>query len=374
MKTLWLAASALALTISMAGSASAVELKAAHYLSPKHPVGVGYLAFAKALKKDSGGSVTMRIFPGGSLLGAKAISDGVRSQVADIGFDVLSYTPSYYPHGVMLIDMAMVGTNDMAAAFAITELFMMHCKPCLAEFEKQNQVFTSGLSTSPYILLSRVDINSAEKIKGKKLRAGGSLWDRFADFVGATGVNVPSSEIYESLSRGIIDTAVYAMGGLKSHGLADVTKQVITLNLGSFRSGNLFSFNRDVWSKLTTEQRAAVFKALPVGVVTTVNAYHHADAEALELAKQKNIPVLEPDPSLQKERDAFVEQDLPGVIKNANTKLGIKDAAGFVTQYKELYAKYVTLIEPIRDDPTKLSDLLYKEVYAKLDPATFEVK
>src|SRR3546814_12360090 len=100
-----------------------------------------------------------------------------------------------------------------------------------------------------------------------KLRAGGSLWDRFATFVGATGVNVPSSEMYEALSRGILDAAMYAVGGLKTHGLADVAKQVVMLNLGSFRDGNLYSFNRDTWTKLTTAQRDAVFKAIPVAQV-----------------------------------------------------------------------------------------------------------
>lgn len=367
-------AAALAIAIGTTSGAFAVTLKAAHYLSPKHPVGVGYEVFAAELKKNTNGDVTLRIFPGESLLGAKAISDGVRDGVADIGFDTLTYTPAYYPHGILLNDLAMVGENDMAAAMAITELFTMHCIPCREEFEKQNQIFTGGMSTAPYVLVAKGDLNSAEKIKGKKLRAGGSLWDRFAKSVGATGVNVPSSEMYETLSRGIIDAAIYAVGGLKTHGLADAATQVVTLNLGSFRAGNLYAFNRDSWTKLTTEQRAAVFKALPVAIVRTVNEYHLGDKEALQLAKQKNIPVVEPDAGLTKARKDFVENDLPGIVENAKTKLKVNDAQEFVTKYKELLAKYDKLVAPIEGDPAKLSDMFYKEVYAKLDPAKFGVK
>jgi TRAP-type transport system periplasmic protein len=374
MKKAWIAASALALTVCMSGGASAVTLKAAHYLSPKHPIGIGYETFAAEVKKNTNGEVTIRIFPGESLLGAKAISDGIRDQVADVGFDTLTYTPAYYPHGILLNDLAMVGENDMAAAMAITELFMIHCKPCQAEFEKQNQLFTGGMSTSPYVLVAKGDLNSAEKIKGKKLRAGGSLWDRFATSVGATGVNVPSSEMYETLSRGIIDAAIYAVGGLKTHGLADAATQVVMLNLGSFRAGNLYSFNRDTWSKLTTEQRAAVFKALPVAIVRTVNEYHQGDKDALELAKEKKIPVVQPDASLLQERKDFVEKDLPGIIESAKAKLKVDDAQEFVNKYKELVAKYEKLVAPIEDDPAKLSDMFYNEVYAKLDPAKFGVK
>src|SRR3546814_6533678 len=105
MKRAFFAASLLALTVGMTSGASAVTLKAAHYLSPKHPIGLGYETFASELKKNTNGEVTVRIFAGESLLGAKAISDGVRDQVADIGFDTLTYTPSYYPHGILLNDL-----------------------------------------------------------------------------------------------------------------------------------------------------------------------------------------------------------------------------------------------------------------------------
>lgn len=374
MRHAWLGAAALMMAVGTTSGASALTLKAVHYLSPTHPIGVGYQTFADELKKNTNGEIKVRIFPGESLLGAKAISDGLRDKVADVGFDTMTYTPSYYPHGILLNDLSMVGKDDMAAAFAITELYMMHCEPCRAEFAKQNQVFTSAVSTAPYVLIAAVDLNSPEKIKGKTLRAGGSLWDRFAEFVGATGVNMPSSEMYESLSRGILSGAMYAVGGLKTHGLADVAKQVVMLNLGSFRAGNLYAFNRDVWSKLTPEQRTAVFKAISVAVVRTVNEYHKGDKEALEIAKQKKIPILDPDPGLAKLREQFVEKDLPNVIANAQKTLGVSDAKAFVEKYKELYAKYEKLVKPIESDPAKLSDLLYQEVYAKLDPAKYGVK
>src|SRR3546814_16008212 len=101
MKRAFFAASLLALTVGMTSGASAVTLKAAHYLSPKHPIGLGYETFASELKKNTNGEVTVRIFAGESQLGAKALSDGVRDQVADNGFDTLTHPPSYSPHGIL---------------------------------------------------------------------------------------------------------------------------------------------------------------------------------------------------------------------------------------------------------------------------------
>ena len=363
-----------AVCLAAALPVSAKTLKGAHYLSPKHPVGLGYQEFADTLKAETKGSLTVRIFPGESLLGAKALSDGVRDGVADFAFMAITYTPSYYPHGIFMSDLAMVGDDDMMAAFAITELFALHCQPCQAEFLKQNQVFTTMMSTGPYVLIANTDVNGADKIKGKKLRAGGPLWDRFASYAGGTGVNIPSSEMYEALSRGILDASMIAFGALKSNGLADVAKQVVAMPLGSWRAGSLFSTNRDTWSAMSVDERKAYFRAATVGMVRVVNEYLANDDTSIALAKEKNIPVLKPDPSLVKLRADFIEADLPGIIANAKTKLGIADADAFVAEYRQLYAKYEKLIPPVREDKGKLADLLYTEVFAKLDPATYGVK
>src|SRR5690606_18817049 len=205
------------------------------------------------------------------------------------------------------------------------------------------------------------------------LRAGGSLWDRFAASIGATGVNIPSSEMYEALSRGILDGSIYSVGGLKTHGLADVAKQVVMLNLGSFRAGSLYSFNQDAWTELTPEQRTAVFRAVSAAMVHTINEYHKGDEEALEIGKEKNIPIVEPDPGLVELRDAFVEKDLAGIVEKAQAE-GLEDAQEFADKYRELYARYEELVTPIRSDAGKLSELLYTEVFAKLDPTTYGVK
>ncbi len=363
-----------AMLAGAAGTASAETLKAAHFVSPQHPIGVGFKAFADALKKDSKGKLSVHIFPGESLLGAKAISDGVRDDVADFGQVVMTYTPAYYPHGIMINNMAMIGEDDMAGAFAVTELYWLHCEACQQEFTKQNQVFVAGGSTAPYVIIAKGDLNSPEKIKGAKLRAGGSLWDRFAKSIDAVGVNIPTSEMYEGMSRGILNGALYAIGGLKSLGVADVANQVIMLKTGSFRSLALFSFNHDKWAKFTPDERAAIFKAASVGIVATVNAYHHTDDVGMELAKQKHIAVVQPDPGLVKLRDDFVEHDINNVVAHAKETLGINDAAEFVADYRKLYAKYAKMVEPVADNPEKLSEIIYQEVYAKLDPKTAGVK
>jgi TRAP-type C4-dicarboxylate transport system substrate-binding protein len=357
-----------------AAPALAKTLKAAYFVSPKHPIGVGYQYFADEVKRETKGALSVRIFPGESLLGAKAISDGVRDQVADMGHVVMTYTPAYFPHGVVINDLSMVGDDDIAGVMAVTELMLLRCPGCLAEFAKQNQVPLSGLTIPKYVIIGMGDFNSPEKIKLKKFRAAGSLWDRWCRSVGAVAVNMPTAGMYEAMSRGTLDGALYAVGGLKSHGLGDIAKQVIMLNTGSFRAGSLFSMNQSTWSGLKPDERKILLRAASNGVVHATLFALKTDEEGLKVAKAKKIPVVQPHPDLLRMRNEFVENDLKLTEKNASEKLKLSDAAEFIANYRKLFAKWEKLVKPLGTDEKKLRELLYNEVYSKLDPAKFGVK
>src|SRR5690606_23210556 len=53
--------------------------------------------WAEQLNKRTNGQVTVRTFPGGTLLGAREMYDGVSKGVADIGLGAPSYDPGRFP-------------------------------------------------------------------------------------------------------------------------------------------------------------------------------------------------------------------------------------------------------------------------------------
>lgn len=362
------------LTAAISGSALAkTEIKGATYLPPTHPLGEGYEVFKKVVEKESDGDIRVRLFQGGALLPAKAISDGLRDRVADVGSVVVTYTPSYFPRGLLIGDLALVGPNDTAAAFALTELVLMHCPGCQADARAQNQIAFSMTSTPQYVLVGKGPMNTLETIKGKKLRAGGPLWARFAEALGATSVNVPSSEIYEGLSRGILDAAIYARGGLKTHGLADVADTVSEVPFGSFRAFPYFSYNISSWRSLTPAERTVVLKGVATGTVANRIAYDQGEIEGVELGKEEGVKFLQPDAELMEAVNAFIEKDLAVTIERWTNK-GVPEAAEIVATYKELYKKYEPLVTPISNDRDKLTALLWDKVYSKIDVNTFGIE
>ncbi|HZD26823.1 MAG TPA: C4-dicarboxylate TRAP transporter substrate-binding protein [Alphaproteobacteria bacterium] len=363
---------ALPMALAIGGAAQAgSQLKGSNWLSPKHPTSKGYESFANTVKTESNGALSFRVFTGGALLGAKATLDGVKDGVADMGHIVYTYTPASFPHGVFLADLAMVGPNQMAASAALTELQALQCPGCQDDFKNTNTVFLGSYSTPSYVLIGNGEFNSPEGLKGKKMRSGGNLWDRWAHAVGGVPVNVPSSDIREGLSRGQLDIAIYAVGGLKTHSLADVADHVVMLPVGAFRADSVFAFNRGTWKGLSKENREILLKAAATAIVDTNIAYAKGDEDGLALAKKKGIKVEQPSPALMKVHEEFIENDLKQTLPKAKKEYGIADPQAVVDTYKQLYAKYDKLVAAADGDHDKLVQMFWDNIFSKLDPASY---
>lgn len=355
-------------------AAAAKELKATNWLPPKFPNSVGMKAFIDEIEKATNGEVKFRLFTGGSLFSAKATLDGVKSGSADVGHIVYTYFPAEFPTAQLLSDLAMVGEHPHAASAALTELRMLHCPACQAEEKAQNLVYLGSYSTPPYVMHSKFEIKSPADLAGKKLRSGGSLWDRWTAHVGGVPVNTPSSEIYEALERGQIDVAIYALGGLKTHGLADVARYVTTLPLGGFRAATVFAFNRASWAGLSVEQRKAVLDAAALGLVVTNMEYQEGDEEGRKTGKAKKVAIVEPSEALRKDLAAFVEKDLKFTAENAEKAYGVSNPQQIIAKYQELYAKYEPLMKGKESDRDAMVKVFKDEIFSKVDPAAYGVQ
>src|SRR5690625_22715 len=189
-------------------------------------------AYADAVKEYSDGKLTARVYPL-SLLSVAETSAGVRDGIADIGFLLTPYFPAEYPHTNLIADSSMLlrlldsrvyGKENMAYVGAMAEYIFFHCSECIAEFSRQNQVFTGNAASSSYGLHCTMPVKSETDLRGKRMRASGSQWSRWAAHVGATPVTISVNESLEALSQGVIDCDINSAPELINFGLIDAIK------------------------------------------------------------------------------------------------------------------------------------------------------
>lgn len=341
--------------------------------SDSHKAGQVY---AEALKEYSGGALTARVFPL-SLLSAAETSAGVRDGIADIGFLLTPYFPAEYPHTNLIADSSMLlrlldgnirGKENMAYVGAMAEYMFFHCPECNAEFGRQNQVFTGNAASSSYGLHCTVPVKSEADLRGKRMRASGSQWSRWAAYVGATPVTISVNESLEALSQGVIDCDINSAPELINFGLIDAVKHTtMGVPAGIFAGVAGTNVNADTWRKLGTEERRALLRAGAVFAAEATYNYRQREEEALAAAKKKGIGLHEPDAALVEKTQAFIESDLKTIAAHYAKTYGVKDGEQRLAAFQQILQRWIELVQPV-ESREALAELYWTEVFSKVDP------
>jgi TRAP-type C4-dicarboxylate transport system substrate-binding protein len=348
------------------------EIRATNWHPPKHPVVTGgYEPFVEHVESMSDGSLSVKLWSGGSLVKAKETPSALQNGIADIGMVALSYFPAEFPFSQMIGDFGMMTSDPLVAAAAVTELVMLECEPCRQEFAEQGLVFTGVYSTSPYTLISKGEYNSPEALAGKKFRSGGKLWNRWIESVDGIPLNVPSSEMFESMDRGGVDVVIMSSASLSSFSLWDVADYNILTKLGTYNIAATFMFSREFWSGLDEDQRATVLDGAAMGSLGTTLDYMALDEAALAEAEEQGVTVLEPSEALSQQIAGFVKSDLETVAEAARSQHGVEDPEKWIAAYRELLDKWDGLMAEAGGDREKMLQALRDEIFSKVDVASY---
>lgn len=331
----------------------------------------GYTKWAEAVSDATGGAVTFKVFTGGSLLPPAASMQGVRDGVAQVGYHAGTYTPAELPITNVISDLSFGNPDPLVMAFASTEFAISY--PAMQEEWKENGiVYGGGYATTPYHLMCRTEINSIEDFKGLKLRVPGGVWSRFAEYIGATTVSVPSSEMYTGLDAGSLDCAANAADALESFSLKDVVKSIVTLPLGVYFAGFEWGYNPSFWRSLDDAQRKILFDEMALAMVRIELKYQINAAHAIDNAAQLGVTVVAPTDDMQASLDSFIAADLANVKQVAREKRGIDNPDSIINDFLAVVTKWGRLLQDVdRTNEATLTELVKHEIYDKINPSTY---
>ncbi|SLN66802.1 TRAP transporter substrate-binding protein DctP [Oceanibacterium hippocampi] len=112
---------------------------------------------------------------------------------------------------------------------------------------------------NPYIPISKEPITSVADMTGLKVRTWGKHMPRMAEAVSATPVSMSVPEIYENLSRGVIDASPFAIDLMVTYKLYEVATHVADVSLWCGPSYGVW-INEGAWRKLTAEQQNVILE------------------------------------------------------------------------------------------------------------------
>jgi TRAP-type C4-dicarboxylate transport system substrate-binding protein len=228
-----------------------INLKVANLFPPPSKQSKLTEEFAAELQARSGGRLKVQFFGGGSLLSAPAMFKGVETGIADIGYSHVYYTPGRMPvcEGIGLPIGTPTGWTAAHMAYDFYEKF----KP--KEFGNVRVLCIHG--NPPSMIISNKPVEKMEDLKGLTIRAP-SLSGEIIAALGGTPAPTPMMEVYDAISKGVINGVWAPYETLKTFRFAEVAKYMTVC----WQIGSVYPFylimNKNSYNKLPHDLQSLV--------------------------------------------------------------------------------------------------------------------
>jgi TRAP-type C4-dicarboxylate transport system substrate-binding protein len=290
--------------------AKEIRLKVANYFPAPASQSTVLEEFCRQLEKRTKGQVKVDYYAGQSLLASTAMFDGVVSGIADIG-----YSHVYYTAGRMPVTEAAGLPLGYPSAWVSSQAlndFYQQFKP--KEFDKV-KVLWMNTSTPSGIATAKKPVRKLEDLKGLTLRAPGIAGD-VIKALGATPAPTPMPEVYDAISKGVIDGEASNFETLRTFRFAEVVKYETSV----WQITNPYPFylamNKDSYKRLPPDIKA-IFDTL-VGEYKEqyILMWNAVDFAGKRYGLEKGVEFIELPPNEVPRWQAAVEPVIANYIKN----------------------------------------------------------
>lgn len=285
------------------------------------------------VEKRTQGKVKVDTYPGGTLLGAKNMFDGVAAGTADIGNTCTSYFPGMFPV-VEFVDLPLGWPSATVASAAIWDLVEKYMPKELEKF-KVLTMFTCP----PANIMSMKPVLGLEDLKGYELRASGT-GAKILGLLGAAAVGMPQSDAPEALQKGVIKGNVSSLEVMKDFKYAEYCRHV-TGNVNLFVVSFAVVMNQKKWDSLPADVKKVMDDLRKEQAIWTGQYVDNHVKEAMKWSeKTYNVQVYKLSPKEISNWYAILKPMTDKHLKDVEAKgLPAKAILDDVMKLKEKYSK-----------------------------------
>ncbi len=293
---------AAALGAGLAASTAAfaeTTLALSSWLPPRHPIVVNAIKpWAKQVEEVTDGRVKVRVLA--KPLGAPpAHFDMAADGIADITYGLHSFTTDDRFERSRIGQFSFIGDDAVSGSKAFWEVYTGALD---AQAEHKGVKLLGLFVHGPGVLHNNVrKIETEDDIKGLKIRVpGGYISDLMSD-LGAETLFMSSGEVYEKLSRGVIDGVTFTYEALTAFKLTDDLKYSMRVPGGLYNTTWFLVMNDDKWAEISAEDQAAIEGISGLAFAELVGkAWNAADEAAISKIQKAGIEIYDaPAPLLE---------------------------------------------------------------------------
>ncbi|WP_420332997.1 TRAP transporter substrate-binding protein [Roseibium sp.] len=284
-------------------NAAADELVLSSWLPPKHPIVTGVMEpWAEQIAEATDGRVTVRILP--KPLGPPpAHYDLAADGVADITYGLHSFTRDDRFLRSRIGQFSFIADTATDGSKAYWDVYGGQLD---AQAEHQGTKLLGLWIHGPGMFHNNQrKIETPEDFSGLKIRTPGGYIADLSQDLGITTQFMGPGEVYEKLSRGVIDGVTFPIEALQAFKLTDYLTSSMSVPGGIYNTSWFMVMNEDIWDGLSDEDKAAIEKVSGAALAELAGSvWDSADARGNAFVADKTLEVYEaPAPVLGKIRE-----------------------------------------------------------------------
>ncbi len=236
-----------ALGLSSAAQADVIELKGMTPWTKDYASSEPFFMFQEMIEERLAGKVTLKYLGGPEVVPAFEQFEALRNGVADVILGAAAYYTAQVPEASAML-LARKSPQEQHETGYYDLMRKIHR-------DKGGVVYLSNLTGVPNVgfrlyLNKKID---EPDLSGMKIRVS-PVYVPLVEGLGGTPVNMPTTEIYTALERGVVDGYGSTYVGIMDFALHEVTKYVV--NVPFYSKDNAILMNADKWDSLPEDIRA----------------------------------------------------------------------------------------------------------------------
>lgn len=200
--------------------AKPIELRVHSHFATNHVIGKIWEEWGKKIEEETNGRVKFTVYVGAVLASGPASYDAVVGGIADAGSHIASYTVGRFPLTEVVSVPGPAWNDAKHGANVLWSLYETF--PEIKDELKQTHLLWLMPPPSAQIHSMKPAPHVAD-LKGLKIRTQG-LSGPVLQELGAVSIQMNSSEIYESLSKGVLDATLHPWETTIAYGWWEVAK------------------------------------------------------------------------------------------------------------------------------------------------------
>jgi TRAP-type C4-dicarboxylate transport system substrate-binding protein len=289
--------------------ASAESWRMAHKMPPDSVEGKLFQAFADKVAEKTAGEIEVRVYPNEQLGKDDTVLEQLQIGTVHVYPEGISYLQKWAPDFKWTSAPFLFDDREHWVRFMASDLV----KGWLDKVEQEAGIAVIGDSTAfvrgPYrVMVTDKPWSSLEEMRGLKLRLhpdelAAAAWRH----LGAEVRTLAWTEVYESISRGVVDAVNSPVALVEPMKFYEVAPHIIRHD--EYPQGMAFMTNAEGWNALTEETRQQVLDAYREVAAQSVGAMTEIAEADIEQMKGQGVTYEVADTKAFVERmEAFYEQ------------------------------------------------------------------